>query len=120
MLVELTHDQSAVLRDAESFTRKERNEFLKRMPEQKVKLDFAGRPVPQTPDFDLGMAGADETLVTLIESWTLAMPIPSEERKSLDDINAVDAGRLEQAAAQVMRDLLPNPEPSPTVPPSPA
>lgn len=117
MHVELTNGNSAELRDAETFTRKERNELLKRVPTPKKKLDFAGRELPTEIDFDLGMAGADEFLIALIASWTLDLPVPSEDRASLDDINAVDAGRLETAIIPIVNLLTGNKQ-SPTTPPS--
>lgn len=117
MHVELLNGQSAELRDAESFTRKERNELLKKMPSPQVKLDFAGRQLPTEPDFDLAMTIQDETLIALIDSWTLSLPLPRDDRTSLDEINAVDGGRLETAAGEVMTALLPGSQ-SPTPPPS--
>lgn len=119
MHVDLTHDQSAELRDAESFTRKERNDYVKRTPDEPDNYDKFGQLLPgrQNARFDHGIATLDEALATLVVSWTLDLPLPSVDRARLDELSAPDANLLEAAARKINAELLPSVD-SPTVPPS--
>lgn len=116
MHVELTNGNKAELRDAESVTRKERNELLAKFPSAPMTLSPSGQLVQGEVDFATGMATEDELLAFLIVSWTLPFPLPSEDRGSLDEMSAIDADILESASKDFMATLMPSTQQDPTKP----
>lgn len=116
--VELTNGQKAELREADSVSRKERNDLLAKFPSQATKIGPDGKLVAGQVDFAAGIAAEDEILVFLIESWTLPYPIPREDRTSLDVMSAIDADILEAASKGFMEELMPSTQATPTQPPS--
>ncbi len=94
MHVELLNGESAELRDAETITRLQRRELLSEIREK------------ATPD-DMGAAATDALFAYLIVSWTLSLPLPSQERGSVDKLLAMDETTLDQAASEIMKQLIP-------------
>jgi len=111
MHVDLLNDQSAEIRDAESFTRREREQ-----------LNDAIRDCIVEPDVPEGEAPRDLTteeerairrsinlaiLNALLVSWTLPLPLPKDDEASYDKLGALDWDRLDDATGDVMKVLNP-------------
>lgn len=97
MHVDLLNDQSAELRDAETFTRGERTALYR-----------AAREADATDDKDNPVGLASRALFAgVVVSWTLPFQLPSVDPSVVDEILAMDFNVLDRAVADVMKKLSP-------------